>query len=161
MNENKKDGLFFGGVPTDGDIRLLENEYGIPEIGKIIPYEEVAAVIKYDKDSSRFKTVTQRWRKKIERDHNVIIGTERGIGFVALDNASRVDLGSDKFKYGMKSVRRANKVVSSTDHSDLTDDQVQVAHHVRHVTAALVGAARMESKKLRAQLPMPVQQNRK
>jgi len=160
MTDKNKNGLFFGGIPTDSDIRLLEETIGIPEIGKIVPYEDVEEILKISKDSSRFKTVTVRWRKKVERDHNVIIGTERGIGFVAKDSASRIDIGSGKLKSGLKSIRRANKVVSSTDHTDLTDDQIQVARHVRHITSSLVGAARMESKKFRAQLPMPVQ-NRK
>lgn len=145
--------VFFGGVPTDPEVQRLKDTYAIPEVGQVISYDEVAAVIGCDRKGARFKTVTLRWRSQMERDYGIIIGVRRGIGFVVLNPREKVGLSASKLEAGIKSIKRSNKVVSMVDRAELTDVEKHVADHIARVTSALTGAAILESKKVKFKLP--------
>ena len=86
--------LYFGGIPTDIDVRALREAF--PEsglkVGQLIPYAAVEAIVKTPKDSCRFKTITGRWRRLVERDSEIILGAEKGQGFRVLDNSEKLEL---------------------------------------------------------------------
>jgi len=156
MNDQQKDdGLYFGGVPTDIELARLRERYQVPEEGQVIPYAEIAELIGTPRESTRFKTVTDRWRSVLWREYNVLVGVERGVGFKVLSPDERVDHGSSKYRGGLRAVKRGSAVVTSSDRARMSEESQRRADHVAQVTAAVIGAARVESKRVRAQLPLP------
>jgi len=140
-------------VPTAPDVRRLVDAYGVPTIGTLYTHDEIEGVIKESRTSSRYRTVTLAWRRQIEREHDIILGAEPGQGFVALRPEERIDYSGRKLKTGVRAVRRAGRVVSTTDTSKLTREQVERADHVRRVAGAVTAAARIEAGKHQPRLP--------
>jgi len=116
-NHTRKDHMtkvYFGGVPTDGDVRNLMDHFGQPKPGDEIPHEEVEAVLHSTREASRYRTVTTAWRKKMLREHNVDLSALPGVGFRCLTDAERVAAGVSGVQSGLRkqlhSVVRADRV---------------------------------------------------
>jgi hypothetical protein len=148
--------LRFGGMPTDAEVRMLLERFGKPKENTPIPYTEVEKTLGFARDGqteNRFNTVTAAWRRALVRDHNIHM--RRGGGcFVALDPSGRVDLSGSKIKRGVRSIRRGGKIVSTTDRSRLSEDDVRRADHIQVLTAAFNRAASIESKRKAPELPI-------
>jgi hypothetical protein len=69
---------FFGGVPTDPDIKRLRDHFPDSQMqeGAQFPYADVEEVLGVDRKSNRFRTVTTRWRKIVEDESGFIIGAD-------------------------------------------------------------------------------------
>lgn len=144
--------VFFGGLPTDVDVRILREHFGVPTEGALMPFDDVAALIKTPLGSARFRTVTTAWRKALEREHNLIIVVQQG-RFVAAKPGERIDLGSRKLRMGARAFRRAHIVVETTDRARLTEAERKQADHVSMTTATAMQAARVAARKPQPQLP--------
>jgi hypothetical protein len=142
--------MYFGGVPTEPDVRRLLNKYGCPQQGQVMNYEEVATVIGIRKQDSRFKTVTNAWRKAIYSSYNIVIGTRPGVGFVALQEPERLDYGSRKFRHGIRQIKRSHGVISGCDEMKLTPEQRGHKQHDEMVSAHLILAGRLEARRLQS-----------
>lgn len=142
----------FGGLPTDVDIRSLREAFGVPEVGASISYADVSACIKTPVGSNRFRTVTQMWRTRLIREHNVYLSARDG-AFTAMSAPERVDHGAFKLRSGVRAMRKAHAVVGATDRSQLTDQQKAQADHVIHIAATTIQAARLQSKSKAPVLP--------
>lgn len=117
--------LFFGGVPTDIDVRALRDAFpdsGL-KVGQIIPYEEVEKAIKVRKESHRFKTVTNRWRHLVEKDSGLVIGAEAGKGFCVLDNSGKLGLSCQKVRTSVRAARRAIHVAGYVERKELNEEE--------------------------------------
>lgn len=147
--------VFFGGLPTDIDVRTLREHFGVPAEGALMSFETVAALIKTPLGSPRFRTVTTAWRKALEREHNIII-VVRQAQFVAAKPGDRIDLGSRKLRTGARAFRRAHIVVEGTDRTRLTEAERKQADHVSMTTATAMQAARLAARKPQPQLPQAV-----
>lgn len=145
----------FGGLPTDVDIRALREAYGVPAVGASIAYDDVAACIKSPVGSNRFRTVTQMWRKRLIREHNVYLSA-RDNQFTAMSAPERVDHGAFKLRSGVRAMRKAHAVVGATDRSQLTEQQKAQADHVLHIAATTIQAARLQAKAKTPELPQGV-----
>lgn len=118
---------FVGGVPTDLDIKKLRDEYPIENMkyGDVIPYSDVEELLQVKKRSYRFQTVTNRWRKTILRETNIIIGTVPSIGFKILNDSEKVNLSGDKLKRAAKSMRTSMIVASKVIIKNITQEEKQ------------------------------------
>jgi hypothetical protein len=142
-----KDNLFFGGVPTEPDVRALRDAFPEAEMepGTIIPYERVEALIGAGRKSNRWKTVTEKWRKIVENQTGrVIIGTVAGVGFKVLDNTQKVDLGYSKFSSAVRIARRAHIITARLDAGASDDDKAR-ALQLQRRTAAVIATAQVRS----------------
>ena len=129
------------GVPTDLDVRRLREAFGVPEIGTVITYDEVTAVLKIPRTTCRWRTVTGAWRRGLMAECRIIMGCKQGEGFIALDDPSKVDLGAHKLRSGLRAFRRTSKVIAHTDMNKLTTEERRRADHVQVVaTSMLIGA---------------------
>lgn len=146
---------FKNGLPTDIDIRALTDAYGVPAVGASISYEDVAALIKSPARSSRWTTVTNRWRKRLFKEHNVLIEARDG-AFRAMDPAARVDHGAGKYRSGVKHFRRAYTVIGTTDTSQLSAEQKALATHIQNSAATAITAARISAKRSLPSLPTAI-----
>jgi hypothetical protein len=142
MAENK---LFFGGIPTDVDIRALRDAFpdsGLA-VGKLIGYEEVERVVRCKRASARFKTVTSRWRRLVEKDTGMIIGVEPTRGFVVLDDHEKLELSCQKVRSGVKFTRRGIRVAGHVERKGLSDEERRRYDLLTVRAAAILGAAQI------------------
>jgi hypothetical protein len=145
-------GVFFGGVPTDIDLRLLREAFPPAEltVGRLLPYPSVARAIKSEVGSCRYKTVTNRWRKVLESEHGLIVGTKAGEGFIVLDDHEKLDLSSSKIRSSRRAARRSLQVAAKIDRKALTEPE-QREHDLNTLRAAAITA----TAQIRKALDMP------
>lgn len=145
--------IFAGGVPTEPDVRALIERYGVPAEGTMIPYVEIEKLIRCGRRSFRFKTVTDRWRKQLKRDHNVATGCDcRGEGIKVLCPDERVSAGKAKTRTAVRAIRRSVDLVETTDKARLSPEMRAEADHLVQCSGALLLAARMEAKRYQPQI---------
>lgn len=112
---------FMRGVPTDLDVRRLEERFGIPEEDVIITWDEIEQELAVPKNSFRFKSVLTAWRKKLEREHNIIMIAVPKQGIKAANPDDRLTYASKKMKSGKKFIVRASTIATLTDEKRLTE----------------------------------------
>ena len=140
--------LYFGGIPTDIDVRALREAF--PEsglkVGQLIPYAAVEAIVKTPKDSCRFKTITGRWRRLVERDSEIILGAEKGQGFRVLDNSEKLELSCQKLRSGVKSTRRSFHVAGYVERKALTAEEAKRYDQMTSRAASIMAAAQLRGR---------------
>jgi hypothetical protein len=139
---------FNGGISTEPEVNDLIEQIGIPVPGDQISYLRISEIIKVKKGTSRWSSVVSAWRKKLERQHNVILGAVPNEGYEVLSNSGRVNLGGKFFKESLRRMGRAVKVVTSTDRAGLSDDEVKAAEHIQKTGASLRLAAQTAARQL-------------
>jgi len=149
--ENKTN-AFFGGVPTEPDVKLLREAFPAETLlpGVVIAYSDVENVIGIKRTKHRFKTVTTSWRKSVETEHNIILGAVLNTGFKALNDSEKVGLGRSKLKGAARKVLRSRVVFSRTKTSNLTDDEITVRDFLDLKAGKAISLMQI---KTRAQLP--------
>lgn len=143
------DGKVMGrGVPTEAELKKLGEKFGVPKIGDRISYAAIGAVIGAFYGSHRFTTVTVRWRKLLEREHNVLLVPVKSWGFEAADNSGRIRHASHRVTKGFRSIRRGSRLAGRTDRSGLTSDELRQQDHLCKIGAAVELAKRTAPKTL-------------
>jgi hypothetical protein len=71
------------GMPTAPDVAALQKQWPELKIGDRIPYGDVEAIIGHEWRSSRFRCVTEVWRRR-ELDKGLVIGCIPGEAFYVL-----------------------------------------------------------------------------
>jgi hypothetical protein len=140
---------FFGGVPTDIEVKQLSERFGVPVAGQIVTYESITEAIKVDKSTYRWRTVVTAWRKKLEREHNIILKAIDNVGFEALNAAGRVELSARVFKQAVRRTGRAANIAAQTNRAELSEDQRKVCDHIQNTGAALRLAAAQASRQIK------------
>ena len=139
---------FNRGIPTEIDVLALINAFGVPSVGEIIQHERIESVVCVEKNKYRYKTVVAAWRRKLEREHNIILRAVPGTGYEVLDSKGRVDLSGNKYKYGLRAVRRSASIALRTDRSTLKKEDEAVLDHIIRVSATIQTVAATEARKL-------------
>lgn len=116
--------------------------------GDAISKEEIAEVISENVNSCRFSTVVNAWRKKLDREYNVVTKGRNG-KIIVLDPHQRTDFTGRMMYSGIKRVARAGDVASRTDRSRLTDAGARSNDHQVRVTAMLKESYNREARRLR------------
>lgn len=152
MPKNQKDAaqgtVFLGGVPTDVEVRDLRSRWPESEMkpGDVIPYEVVEEMIGAKRHTSRWASVTGRWRKIVERETpHLVVGTERGVGFKVLSAAEKLDLSETKLDTAARAVRRSYKVAARVEVKELDDDERARLSLAQHRGAAILRVKQMQS----------------
>lgn len=140
--------LFNRGIPTEIDVNALMQKFGVPSIGTVVKYEAISAVIDQPADSNRWYAVVMAWRKKLDRESNVIFRAIPNVGFEALDGAGRVDVAGRIYKAGLRRVGRSSRIAMRTDRTGLTPEQRKVADHLQNAAGVIALAAATEAKRL-------------
>jgi hypothetical protein len=155
MATKAKDGvLFFGGVPTDTDIATLRNAYPVEALteGRVIPYEEVGKLIMEGPKTHRFRTVTNRWRKMLEKENSIVLGAKAGVGFLVLSPQERVTLASGHLHSSSLQAVRAHRRSGDVPRARLTTEEGKRADHILHVSAAVISHGRLLSRQEKPEL---------
>lgn len=130
--------IFLGGLPTGPDIAKLVDAYGIPAVGDRIEWKQIEGVLGLKRTEHRFKTIVGQWRRKLYRDHNVVLAPGddmRGIGLEALNPEKRINLAAAGFKAGARKINRASELAVRTDQKELPAPLVQLAGRIANMNA--------------------------
>lgn len=133
------------GLPTKPDVDLLLKTWPEPKIGDRFEYETVETLLRHVRGSSRFKSITAQWRKRLH-ERGFVIECEAGAAFfvATAEQVSAATYGTLKF-IGRKA-RRHRAKLSITKPVD--DAQRGVIEH----QARLMNAIEKDSKKARMNL---------
>lgn len=143
---------FKNGLPTDIDIRALFDAYGVPKEGDAITYDDVSRLIKTPTRSPRWVTVTNRWRKRLIKEHNTYLSARDG-EFRVMDPATRVEHGAQHYRSAARHHRKCYTVIGTTDQARLSPEQKALATHLQHNAATAYQTARISSKRALPELP--------
>jgi hypothetical protein len=143
--------LVFGGIPTDMDVKKIREAFPDDELqeGQVIPYATISDIIGNAKDANRFRSVTNRWRKLVEKDSQKFIGTEPGVGFKVLKDGEKLELSGSKLRSAVKSVRRSYVVAGHVDTKRLDEEErgrydMLCSRHAKLLAAAQVRGQKEE-----------------
>lgn len=141
--------LFFGGVPTDADVKALREAYpdGSLTDGREISHEEIERLIEVRRNTSRYRAVTNRWRKLVENDTGrIVIVALRGVGFRVAPNGTKVSLSEDQLRQAGRKARRASILTARVDVSGLSEEERSRLLHVQRLSASILASAQLKSK---------------
>lgn len=146
----KEDNIFFGGVPTGPDVKRIIEAWPPADMapGVVIHFSSIGDLIGINSESSRFRTVTERWRREMEKDHGILLGCPGDKTFVVLDDYGKVDLIKKKVTSAFKSSRRALRVSTHVDRRNLDDEGRLVLDHQRRCAGQIAAMKQTRKKSL-------------
>lgn len=145
--------VYFAGIPTDIEVRQLEETWPDESltVGTVIAYSDIAELIKTKTEDSRFRTVTGRWRRNVERRTGKIIGPDKpGETLRVYDDKDKLDLSKTKLKTASRFARRSRIVAANVEAKNLTEQQKKELEHTINTSATILQASRLKSQ---VQLP--------
>lgn len=125
------------GLPTKMDVDSLLSEIGVPKPGDKIPYERIQQVIKISKDTYRWRTVVNSWRKRLFREHNIVLDSIINEGFEALNNNDRISFTAKKINSGTRMIMRAVNIAQTTDTNGLDEESLRNRNHYADIPRKL------------------------
>lgn len=136
---------FLGGEPTEAQVKLIEEAWPSLTAGTLIKYESISAVIREDMSRTRFRTVTDAWRKKAMRA-GIVIEAVPGLGFKVLDDKEKLDSSAGRFKSGRRKIGKAVQVVDAVRVEGLTTDhdKARALHQSRLMHATVEALAKTQ-----------------
>jgi len=147
-----KQGICFAGIPTAPDIKRLCDHWPPSQMseGNRMEYADVESVIQCKRKSLRYVTITAAWRRQIERETGIIIGTVKGEAFLVLNDSEKLEMSGGKIKSAVRHVRRGYQVAALTNRKRLSSEEANRLDHLQHIAVRIQETARLAS---RAQLP--------
>lgn len=142
-----KQGMYFGGLPTEPDIKKLRDAFpdDALEPGRIIEYSDVAKVIGESVGSNRFKTITSRWRRLVENETgSIVIGTEPGQGFKILEEHEKLNLSGNKLMTAARCARRSYQVTGRVTVKNLSEEDRNRMLTLQKRSAALIATVQIK-----------------
>lgn len=152
----KMAGVFLGGLPTRLEVDELMHRVPI-EVGTRVSHADVAEIIGVPPKTNRFRTVTGKWRERIEKDHRIRISSEGGV-FTMLTADESCDAAQNDFKKVGRATRRLVIRTDAIDTTQLTGERVQRHNLLKREGHAILEAVRKSAKEISA--PKPVVSNR-
>jgi hypothetical protein len=141
-----KKNIFIGGIPTGPDVRKIRQKYpdNTLSVGTTIEYKKISALIGHEPGSYRFKTVTSAWRKVVEKESAIFIGTNPGVEFVVLNEREKLDLAGSKYRHSLRASRRANIVASHVNRKEISEEEATRLDFIDNRSAAILSMARLK-----------------
>lgn len=146
----EKFSIFGNGIPTEPDVKKLRDTFGVPAVGQEIPYSAIEAAIGVNRKTHRWATVTNAWRKALDREHNVLMDAIPNVGFRVMDPSERVVFSASTYKGGLRRIARAGNVAERTDVKGLKPEELRVRDHISRAAASLRLAAATQARELNA-----------
>jgi hypothetical protein len=104
-------------------IKLKEYFRDLTPDGRVIPHNEMESLLGLSRKQKRYDTITERWRKMVEREVGIIITRElaRGEGFKVCTADQVVDLSAGHVKKAGRIMGRSHKRLGSLDDEEIKD----------------------------------------
>ena len=141
-------GMYFGGIPTGPDVERLMEAYPVDGLvpGVIIPYVDTGKAIHSDVRSSRWKTITNAWRRKLENESNIIIECDPlSASFYVLSEGEKVGLSRKKLRSSVKLARRSMVVSAQVDIKQLSVEQRKDHDFNTNKAAAVIASGQLRA----------------
>ena len=110
---------------TDVDVQLLWTVFPdlLPD-GREVTHEQIEAVLKESRLSSRYKRVVSKWRRQLLQEKGICLDGQmaHGRGFVALTPDEMVRFGNRAVRQAGKKLQKGIQVASVPDDVNLSDD---------------------------------------
>lgn len=145
----KREPGFSVGMPTQIDVDRIVAVIGTPSEGRLITYSELETILHTTHNQSRFWSVTTAWRKKLERESNLILEAVPTEGFKVLDNHQRVAHSARYFKSGLRRTGIAGRRAACTSRSGLSTDESRTLDHVTNTSAIFKIQSALQARALR------------
>ena len=140
--------VFGGGVPTAPDVKRLIDEIGVPSEGDVVKYSVISKVIGTDRKAYRWGTVVSAWKKRLYKEHNLVLIAEENVGFRVCDPSERIDVSRRKVRSGFRAVRIGSDVAGKTDRWRLSVDEKKQQDRLSMIAAQITLAQRTQPKEL-------------
>lgn len=140
--------VYFGGITTTPDVNKLLEEYTKDKLvpNYEIPYKDVEIITGAKYGTSRWDSVTNRWRKKLENLYNIIIGCKDGSkSFIVLNEKGKLNLSGKKMQMATKSLKRSIVVAHTIDRKALTTEEAKELDFIKDKSAKMVAINQIKS----------------
>ena len=116
--------IYRGGIPTAPDVNRLISRFPAAGLtaGTVVSAADISAEIGVQAGSSRYRTVTNVWRRWLEENASIVLKPLRGQGFMVLSDSGKLDSAADKLKSATKMAARAVEITTRVDVSRLSVD---------------------------------------
>ena len=138
------------GRPTQPDVKLIIDKYPSMKPGDEVLYEEVEKIIQTPRNSTRFKTVTNAWRKRMDREHDIFIGVIPNKGFVVEVPSESVYDTKRGIRSGLRRITKSGSKAARINRKQLSAEESRTADHVIAVSAKLVEVHNADVRRARA-----------
>jgi hypothetical protein len=144
---------YFKGLPTDIELRKLKEEYPFDDLfeGQVFSYKEIEQLLNLKWGTSRWQSVTNRWRRTVEREvGKMIVPIPGAKQFKILDDPGKVEYS------GKRQIEAKNKTVKSIKALALVDRAALPEELLPEYDFKLKRAAQWKAMlQLKRQLPKP------
>jgi len=144
---NRRQEVYFGGIPTDPDIKQIREAFPEDQLNALdeIPYEDIENLLGIPQTSSRFRAVTNRWRKIVEDETGLVIGVIRGKGFKLLNDEEKLDLSVGKLRTAVRQSHKSYRYASLVDAKALNEENKKRLDHITSRSAKVIAAAQVRT----------------
>lgn len=102
-------GLYFGGMSTDPELRLLDEKFSAIKEGDLLTHEDIEGVTGISRKAARYTTIICRYKKRLLKAKNLHLISEFKVGYHVLTAAERVERNIEDASRGFKIVRRSSE----------------------------------------------------
>jgi hypothetical protein len=132
-------------------LEALKQAYPEPKIGDRYTYEEVKKLTELEKESE-LRHIFNRFSKRLKRERNLQILTERGFGWFVANAEQRLDHALKRQEKAYNQTKKAVEVITTTNRDDLPKEQQRVYDHAL-LSASRHAQAYQEDKRALKMLP--------
>jgi hypothetical protein len=140
MADDTRGRVWFGGLPTDVDVKKIEEAVEV-EVGHLVAYERLEEILGLTRHEGRFRSVVGAWRSKLRRERNILT-RGNGDGVLVCDQGQRVDLVDDKTARALRAVRSAHVDAARTERVDLSTAEARRLDHAQSLTGSMLTHAK-------------------
>ena len=135
-------GAVFAGLDTGPEVNQLLGGLVVTP-GTTITHEAVEEILGLERRSTRYHTITTRWRRALRRTQNIDMQGIPGVGFRVLSEPERLDISVRDFTRSARGMHRAHERLMGVRVFELSDDKrVQYDHTQRAFNLALAEVTR-------------------
>jgi len=113
----------------DADVQLLLGRFRdlLPD-GRLLQHVEIESLLKLTHTSSRYRSVTDKWRRVLfEEQHLYLDGRGgRGLGFVVLTPDEMIRFANRRVRAVGRALHKAIRIIATPRPEDLTDSATRV-----------------------------------
>ena len=118
------------GLPTGPDVAIIRKEYQDLSHGDEIPYENLEQLLGLKRNTSRFRAVTDAWRRQLKEQQGLVIGCAREHGFYVATPEQIVSTTTETLAQIGRKARRQRENLG-TIHPEKEADRDRIQHHMR------------------------------
>ena len=159
--ESQRAELFHGGIPTEPDVRALKEAYpeSVLKVGLHIDFTRVSQIIGVPYPSCRFRTVTNAWRKEVEKEWGFVIEPPRDGTFMVLSDSGKAKSSKRKTVTAGRYTRRSFAIGQKVNMLELPSDERNEFQYTQSVNGKIL--AILQTRRFKKSDQPTIEDNRK